>query len=155
MGNRLWAPGFGLRAPHRRPRAYRRVPQFPQDLSRVFIIACNPFDTSEHRADNVVQSASEIILNRWARLRRYRASALDPFAMLRKWTYSRVVRRADPSTMFVAIDTAARRICDRRPYRSSTGISALARYTSSTRVCLPSERHGACERRGPWLEQGM
>ena len=51
----------------------------------MIIIACSPLDTSEHCADNVVQSVSEIILNRWARLRRYRASALDPFAMLRKW----------------------------------------------------------------------
>ena len=48
-------------------------------------------------------------------------SHADPSAMLRKWRYSRAVRRADPSTMFAATDTAARRICACRPNRSGVG----------------------------------
>ena len=39
------------------------------------------------------------------------ASALEPVATERNCTYSRVDRRADPSTMFDAAETAALRIC--------------------------------------------
>ena len=43
---------------------------------------------------------------------RYATSALEAVATLRKLTYSRSVRRADPSTMLTGIETAARRSCD-------------------------------------------
>src|SRR5262249_27573717 len=44
-----------------------------------------------------------------------------PAATFKKFTYSRVVLRADPSTMLHVTETAARLSCDCNPYRSSTG----------------------------------
>jgi len=48
-------------------------------------------------------------IQRHASSAKYCASAAEPKATFKKWAYSRVDVRAQPSTMLVATDTAARR----------------------------------------------
>ena len=72
-------------------------------------------------------------------MRSWQASSFaDPDATKRNWISSRLLRRPQPSAMLEATDTAARRIWDVIPKRSTGGNDSVWRYVAMANRCAYS-----------------
>jgi hypothetical protein len=102
-------------------------------MRRANIFATRFASPRRHSADAGSPNPRSVAMRSWQA-----SSFADPDATKRNWISSRLLRRPQPSAMLDATDTAARRIWDVIPKRSTGGNDSVWRYVATANRCAYS-----------------